>query len=306
MINHVLRLTRGEWYKLRRRRIPWILLGIIAVITQGGFWMGYASYHHLGADSVAAAGTGAAAPPSGEGLSVSVGLDAGSVDAGGVGADGFTLPFSISRMTEQLPMIFVLAIMILAATVIGVEYGLGTLRATLTRGAGRWQLLSAKYVMLMVAGSAGILVMAALVGIASIVAGVLPPAVEGPLVAGNAAAWKAVATALAKAMYALAPYVALAVLLTVATGSNAQGMALSMGYFLFELLIAPALAGIAVWLGKVLDVTLLASNVSAWMSAAFPTDSARAFFVMLAYTAVLLGAALWIFQRRDVPGAKGE
>ena len=150
MITHLLRLTRGEWYKLRRRRIPWILLGIIAAITQGVFWMGYVSYH-LGADSVAAAGTGAAALESGEGLSVSVGLD-----AGGAGAGGFTLPFSISRMTEQLPMIFVIAIMILTATVIGVEYGLGTLRATLTRGAGRWQLLSAKFVMLMVAGSAGI------------------------------------------------------------------------------------------------------------------------------------------------------
>ena len=298
MITHVLRLTRGEWYKLRRRRIPWILLGITAAITQGVFWMGYVSYH-LGGDSVAAAGTGAAALESGEGVSVSVGLNAR-------GADGFTLPFSINRITEELPMIFVIPIIILAATVIGGEYGLGTLRATLTRGAGRWQLLSAKFVMLMVAGSAGIIVIAALVGIASIVAGVLPPAGEGPLVVGNAAAWKAVATALGKAVYALAPYVALALFLTVATGSNAQGMALSMGYFLFELLIAPALAGIAGWLGNVLDVTLLGSNVSEWMSAAFPTDNARAFFVILAYTAVLLGAALWIFQRRDVPGAKGE
>ena len=300
MTTHVLRLTRGEWYKLRRRRIPWILLGIIAVITQGGFWIGYIGYH-LGADSVAAAGTGSAAPPSGEGLSVSVGLA-----AGGAGAGGFTLPFSIGRLAEQLPMIFVIPIMILAATVIGTEYGLGTLRATLTRGAGRWQLLGAKVVMLMGAGSAGIIVMAALVGIASMVAGFLPSAAEGPLVAGDPAAWKAVATTLGKAVYALAPYLALAVLLTVATGSNAQGMALSMGYFLFELLIAPALAGTAGWVENVLDVTLLGSNVSAWMSAAFPTDGARAFFVMLAYTAVLLGAALWIFQRRDVPGAKGE
>ena len=300
MMTHVLTLTRGEWYKLRKRLIPWILLGIIAAITQGVFWIGYVSYYP-GADSVAAAGTGAAAPPSGEGVSVSIGLNGGSVGAG-----GFMLPFSISRMAGQLPMIFVIPIMILAATVIGVEYGLGTLRATLTRGAGRWQLLSAKVVMLMGAGSAGIIVIAALVGIASMVAGILPPAAEEPLVAGDPAAWKAVATALGKAVYALAPYLALAVFLTVATGSNAQGMALSMGYFLFELLIAPALARIAGWLANVLDVTLLGSNVSAWMSAALPADNARAFFVMLAYTAVLLGAALWIFQRRDVPGAKGE
>ena len=34
--------------------------------------------------------------------------------------------------------------------------------------------------------------------------------------------------------------------------------------------------------------------------------ASRAFFVILAYTAVLVGAALWIFQRRDIAAAKGE
>ncbi len=97
MTTHVLTLTRGEWYKLRRRRIPWILLGIIAVITLGVFWIGYVSYHH-GADSVAAAEAGAAALESSEGVSISVGLG-----GGGAGAGGFTLPFSIERIAGQLP-----------------------------------------------------------------------------------------------------------------------------------------------------------------------------------------------------------
>ena len=35
-------------------------------------------------------------------------------------------------------------IMILAASVIGAEYGWGTLRTTLTGGPGRWQLLASK------------------------------------------------------------------------------------------------------------------------------------------------------------------
>ena len=32
----------------------------------------------------------------------------------------------------------------------------------------------------------------------------------------------------------------------------------------------------------------------------------RAFFVILAYTAVLVAAAIWVFQRRDITGARGE
>ncbi len=68
-----------------------------------------------------------------------------------------------------------------------------------------------------------------------------------------------------------------------------------------------------------MDVALLGGNASEWMSTASATeaqqalgtvvgqpDTLRAFFVLLAYTAVLVAAALWLFQRRDVAGAKGE
>ena len=34
MIVHVLRLTRWEWFKLRHRWMPWILLGIVALVVQ--------------------------------------------------------------------------------------------------------------------------------------------------------------------------------------------------------------------------------------------------------------------------------
>ena len=45
MIAQVLRLTRWEWFKgLRRRWLPWILLGIIVVIAQSFLWSTYISY----------------------------------------------------------------------------------------------------------------------------------------------------------------------------------------------------------------------------------------------------------------------
>ena len=120
MIAHVLRLSIGEWHKLRRRWIPWILLGLVVFLTQVLVWGGYAAYHLV--DEV-----------SEEGLS------------------DFTLP-SILTVDPISLHFLVIPIMILAASVVGVEYGLGTLRTTLTRGVGRWQLLGAKLIMLMAAG----------------------------------------------------------------------------------------------------------------------------------------------------------
>ena len=44
MIVPVLRLTRWEWFKLRKRWMPWILLFIAVVIAQSFLWSSYISY----------------------------------------------------------------------------------------------------------------------------------------------------------------------------------------------------------------------------------------------------------------------
>ena len=38
MIAQVLRLTRWEWFKLRKRWMPWILLAVAVAITQLSIW----------------------------------------------------------------------------------------------------------------------------------------------------------------------------------------------------------------------------------------------------------------------------
>ena len=160
--------------------------------------------------------------------------------------------------------------------------------------------------MLMAASIAGIIVLSASIVIASLLAAVIPPAEEGSIIVTKAKAWMDIAIGLGKLVYALAPYVALAVFVAVATQSTAQGVALSIGYYVLELLIAPILGGIASWLEDVLEVALLGNNVGEWLSEASAADTLQAFLVILAYTAALIAAAIWIFQRRDVAGAKGE
>ena len=138
------------------------------------------------------------------------------------------------------------------------------------------------------------------------IAVIIPPAEGEALIGTEPQAWLDAAIGMGKVVYALAPYVALGVFLAVVTQSTAQGISISMGYYLLELIATPLIGGIADWLKSVLDVALLGSNVGEWMNTANTTDTLRAFFVILAYTVVFFAAALWIFQRRDIAGAKGE
>ena len=45
-MQEVLRLTRWEWFKLRRLRLPWVLLAIAVLISQMGIWTNYLAYHN--------------------------------------------------------------------------------------------------------------------------------------------------------------------------------------------------------------------------------------------------------------------
>ena len=47
MIVHVLRLTRWEWFKLRKRWMPWILLIVALAVVQATLWGFYASYGNV-------------------------------------------------------------------------------------------------------------------------------------------------------------------------------------------------------------------------------------------------------------------
>ena len=179
---------------------------------------------------------------------------------------------------------------------------------------GRWQYLAAKFILILLAGIGGLLVISAAVAVASIIAGLIPPSEEGSLIFSDG--WLDSAEALGKALYALAPYVAVGMFLTVLTQSTAQGIALSMVYYVVEALILPPLLGLSDLLENVSEA-LLSQNVGDWMyqgetaaaqalGAAEQPDTVQAFFVMLAYIVVLAAATFWMFQRRDISGAKGE
>ncbi len=278
MAMQVALLTRWEWFKLRRRWVPWILLGFVLIIEQLLFWL------------VAT-------------LSDDVSYQSTSENiANGLGFSAFFGPFIA---------------VILAAVVIGGEYGWGTLRPVLSKGAGRWQLLASK-VAVVVLVTAGILIILCItVTVSGFIAEAILTAPETTESYGDISALNLLAL-FGRMLYAFVPYIALALFLVVLTTSNGVGIALSMGYYIAEtIILVPILANFS-WSDQVLAY-LLGPNVSAWQSVpgnegnpasgiatiGGMSEMLHGFIFVTIYAAVLAAVAVGLFLRRDIAGAKG-
>ena len=351
MFAHVVRLTLWEWYKLRRRWMPWILLTVAIAFMQLGIWLSYGAYHNESLQAFTAGGTNSlstSAEVDGKVVEVSVSciglLNEGippevddlpeevrtsfledverfrkenctNTDPLHEIRKAFTVPHSITGSMNGLAGFAPFLILILTASLIGSEYGWGTLRTTLTRGAGRWQFLGAKIALVLVASAAAYVIVAIAAAAASLLAAVIPPDEAGSLT--ETGKWSDAAVTYVKALYAAAPYVGLATFLAVLTQSSSMSMAIAMGYYAVELIAAPLLS-LTDWGQRIADA-LIGRNVSDWMDSAAVTveindassaagqgDALQAFLVILAYTVLLGAAAFWIFIHRDIAGAKGE
>ena len=353
LIAHVLRLTKWEWFKLQRRWMPWILLAIAVLLSQLGFWANYAAYHNdtvqevlggsfntygqsweeegriIAVDVSCADIANDRMPPEFNQLTeeqqrdfrkrVDEWYEGGACESTQPADEfrkGFTLPDSITGTIGGFSSIGPLLIMILAASVMGSEYGWGTLRNVLTRGTGRWQLLSAKLLLLLRLCSDVLIILAVFAVVSSLIATVIPPDETGGL--ADSGKWLDIVTEYLKIVYSLVPFIALSVFLTVLTSSTAVGVAVSIGYYFVESIVSPLLK-LNDTLANVTDYLLIAS-VNTWTAVSFvqvevssggapverTSDALQAFLVIFVYTAALLAAAFWLFMRRDIAGARGD
>ena len=352
MIANVLNLARWEWFKLRRRWMPWILLAVAVVFVQIFVWVAYAAYHNETLQELASGGSsylGTTIEVDGEPVSVEVSCvdmvegrippeidrlpenerqafledmerfrdeSCGTTTARESFREGFVLPSAATESIRSALGIAPILLMILAGSIVGTEYGMGTLRTVLTRGTGRWTLLSSKLVLLVLIAAAGLVVVSVVTAVASVFAALIPPSEEEGGLA-DLGKWSDLGVTFVKAVYGLAPYVALGSLLAVLTQSSAVSISTSLGYYVVELIATPLL-GLNKTLEKLTDF-ILGSNVNNWMESAFVTveinesgglaeqpDALHAFLVILAYTVALAAAAFWLFQRRDIAGARGD
>ncbi len=333
MIAHVASLTRWEWFKLRRRWMPWVLLFILIAFTQVFIWGGFFSYKNMEAQgpSITVSQNGRSATllcsdvlggnvPSGTSTQT---LDdwrgqcqlaeiQQQIRLAAMRAE-FTLPGSISGALGIAESFGLILISVLTASNIGTDYGWGTLRSVLVRGTGRWQYLAGKLLLLMLLGGGALVVIAIIALATSALAGALLPASSLPVPHQG---WSDAAITFGKAWYALVPFVALAAFMTVFTGSSAAGMAITLSYYFGEQIIVAILLTLFDWFKTVADY-LLGRNTTGWMGGAaggafggggslgaYPSEW-HAFGVLLVYILVLAGFAFWRFRKRDVTGATG-
>ena len=295
MIGHVLSLSRWEWFKLHRRRMPWILLLIAVAIAQLVFWSTYA-FVQSGGPANQTSRLFAATTRAGE--SVTFDLTCGEI---GDSREG-DLPVDLERFSPEereriardlqefaedcesvvgqsdsirqslfpphslrvslhstLAFFGVILMMILAASIPGTEYGWGTLRTVLVRGVGRWQLLASKtFVIGLVSVGLSVLVLVT-VGVGSVIASLT---LEGGELVGYGE-WSDLAASFGKLIYVYVPYVALAVLMSVLTASSGMGIAISVGYYVIEQIVVGILASFD-WFEGV-STFVLGRAASGWM-----------------------------------------
>ena len=269
---HIAILTRWEWFKLRHRWLPWILLGIMVALAQLIFWL--------------------AATLSDE-------VSYRSTTENVVNGLGFSVVFAT------------FIAMILAASVTGGEYGWGTLRPALSLGAGRWQFLTSKVAVTLLTTAVILIIMSVTVAVSGFIAEIAlaPPAAEpyeatswlellgiyGRMVYGFLpyillAMFFAVLTgsngvgiALSLGYYVAETFIISPILMVFEWGGDALAFLLS--------------PNIAAWqdIGESGGINTI-GGVSAM---------AQGFVVITIYGLALGGAAFALFLRRDIAGAKG-
>ena len=286
MISQVLLLTRWEWYKLSRRRILWVLLVIAMIVPQVVLWGSFVAFR----------------------------LESGS-------RENFLLPNSLTTGLSITHGIAVILIMVLSSSVVGSEYGWGTLRTALTKGTGRWQFLASKALLVTVLGFLLLLTVSVTVAISSVIATYFTLGDGGWF--NDTSQWPEFGILLGKGTVGLLPYMMLGFFFSVLTSSSGTGISIALAYhFVVELIVAPLLFALFDWFDVVYDF-VLARAVASWMAdsgAAGPGEGGAVAFalsgdlpgnlhgllVILAYMAVVAAASLLVFQRRDVAGAKGD
>ncbi len=338
MIVHILRLTGWEWYKLQRRWMPLVLLAIMILVNQVGFWGTYVGYR-----------TEAFSPS----FHTSIGNDDEKVDLSFKCADirGGSVPPEVAQLDEQgrkqaleqievfrtdscagyegnreamrmalmfpnsigfslwlSQLLWVIVSIILAASAMGVEYGWGTLRMVLTKGTGRWQFFTGKILALALMAVAGLVIVAATVSIGSLIAALtLPAPIDGATLADagedRLEAALTFGRLLGMLLYAFLPYMMLALCSAVLTSSAATAIAITLTYYVVERAFVPLLVRFLDWFQAIADY-LPVTNVSIWLGPEFSlggTDEQASIlraFLVLAAYIVILGAATFALFQR--------
>jgi ABC-type transport system involved in multi-copper enzyme maturation permease subunit len=275
---------------MRRRWMPWIMVGLVVVLVFFLYLVFWASIRA----QIEAMRSGQIPAPPGAVAQAEQSLREVQPDR--------VQNFGIAIVTQ----LGVIMLIVFAASHVGTEFGWGTLRTLLAHDASRGAILLSKFVSL-------VLFAAILFGVgaaAAILASFTVAAIGGS--AGGSVDLGLVATRAGKSAYACLPYVTLSVLLGVLARSAGAGIAGGLVVFFAESIVAGILvqlnrdyANVVNWginrnFASLTNASVSTDGAAAAAAAATLPSQGQAAGVLAIYAIVFLAIAYWRLRSRDV------
>jgi len=290
------RLLRSETYRLVRRWMPWVLLGIMVLLAFVGYELIWVSSNAqltlLRSGNVPT--TPNAPPPDVQIRSLEQAIQT----------------LQPSRLTDLgvglVTGLGTIVLIVFAASHMGTEWVWGTLRTVIASGAGRTPFLLSKYLTLV-----GFAIVFMIVGLAAAVAASFIVSSQADLNTGGFDLG-AVASAGARATYGFFPYMAMASLIALWFRSAGGGIAAGLVINFMESLVTQLLVQfnkdfvtIANY-GIARNVQSLSRTRGTVNTGADPTglatlpDQTQAFVVLTVWIAVFVAISIWRLRTRDI------
>lgn len=267
--------------------------------------------------------TGSDQPPAEPCTPVATGQDQQTQSIDQELAQTLTFPDILTTVGGYTTFLGTILLCILAGAVIGNEYSFGTQRLALSRGVSRAQLIAAQV--------AALALLALIVSGAMLLLGTLFGVTLGPMVGGvipniPLAGWGQLLLYWLVVALNLLAYALIALLFGTLGRSTAVGIAGSLGYIIFESIVAPILAAVAYGYrgddtgttAEVAHHALLGPNLSALINGVTqsplnlggsssgsdlgisPIPAGQGLFISLLYCVALVGLSYWLVRARDV------
>ena len=310
----MLRLIGVEFFKLKRRWLPYILLLVLLafmVVTVLGAYFSYQTWIDQYPDTQIIDG------PVTQGEEPDI-----TIIAPGPGAPGeriewpgmvspiemwkesLVLPTSMEGVFRSIQGLGTFLVIILAASVVGTEYRWGTLRQMLAKGTSRPRYLGAKVLALAIAVMAGVII-AVIVGF--IIGIITTKLVEGGVnwdflsisYVGNLFA------SMGRTLLIFGVYLTLAFFFTTLLRSSTSGIAIGLVLIFAETIIIGILSNSTGWLADITPYTigfnvqeLTALNSPGMRESTTPWWQSAG--ILLTYGLAFLAAAFYFFRRQDL------
>jgi len=215
-------------------------------------------------------------------------------------AETLALQDAMTIIFNSVPMLGIILVVVLAASIIGTEYGWGTLRQTLAKGTSRNNYLTSKLLAITIAVVGGVLIVVLVGLIANIITGML---VEGGIEWSGFAGY--FLASLGRTMLVLTVYMSMAALFAILARSFATGMAVTVAWYIGESIIISLLSIGNGWLEEVTKYSishntnnlLMLNGLNMFVETEPWWQSCT---ILLSYIIIIITATYYFFRRQDL------